>query len=214
MPGKKKGKLKEKAPECAGEDTVMVCEWCKMEVRVGFGSTANLVEHQKSQKCRAARSLKESGSDGMMLGWLNTYKQKPRVTTHISAIPPLGKPQRRPAADDRAGKLIDKLETAVRHIPSSVPEGTEEDMGFAQGFTLALPASVSSEDAWEVIDPILNRVCGSDVPVERIASRVRRGPHGMDCVVSWLRRAVDTFQLPSELLEGKVERICEALQTL
>ena len=64
MKGKKKGKTKES--ECAGEDTLMTCEWCKVEVRVGYGSTGNLVEYQKSQKCRAARSMKESGSDGLL----------------------------------------------------------------------------------------------------------------------------------------------------
>jgi len=54
-----------------------------------------------------------------------------------------------------------------------------------------------------MVDQILNYTCGLDVPITTVASGVRSGSLGLQCVYDWINKSVGDFKLDVVLLEGK-----------
>lgn len=68
-------------------------------------------------------------------------------------------------------------------------------------------------EAWEALDPVLNRLLGYGKTAEKLAEEVRRGPKGLDGVLELIQHFVATFDsVTGKLLEGKISKLLEAIQ--
>ncbi|KAI0309878.1 hypothetical protein OF83DRAFT_1179123 [Amylostereum chailletii] len=83
--------------------------------------------------------------------------------------------------------LLQKLNTAIEHLPVPVPEARETDQ--LAEFVAIPDIDIDPREAWETLDPILNRLLGYGATVEDVAKLVRRGDMG----VAGLRRYIEHF---------------------
>ncbi len=67
------------------------------------------------------------------------------------------------------------------------------------------------EDAWEYIDCMLNRVISFGKPIEELAALLKCGSHGMDGLCQWLDLCINNFNISESLLEGKIQRVLNAI---
>ena len=91
-----------------------------------------------------------------------------------------------------------------------MPEATSSDE-IAQFSISPLDILPAGSDAWECLDPVLNRFLGYGIEKEALASKLRRGSLRVDGLLNWLSICIADIKIPQALLEGKVERIIEAL---
>lgn len=73
------------------------------------------------------------------------------------------------------------------------------------------PVPDERSEAWECLDPFLNVALGWGKPVEDVAREVRRGTMGMDGLVDILEHFVVRYGILGVVLEGKMERLFEAV---
>lgn len=73
------------------------------------------------------------------------------------------------------------------------------------------PVPETRDEAWECLDPILNRVMGYGVSAESLAKDLRRGWLGMDGFLAMLDHFVTSYGVAGELLQGKVTLLFEAI---
>jgi hypothetical protein len=111
--------------------------------------------------------------------------------------------------DAHALALLASIDRAAQDLPSIIPEA-EEDEDMARVVLAGEPEDPS--EAWEYLDPVLNRLLGYGVDVEEIAQRVRRGPLGVEGLTRYIRGFVVTYGVPGALLEGKLERLSDAIE--
>jgi len=120
------------------------------------------------------------------------------------------------AADDDVSRglaLLRKLRDTVTRMPVSIPEA-EAGSGdvFDRFFMSAGAVEIeNADDAWEKIDPVLNRLVGYGMRAEDFAVHLRRSPFGMHGVVEWVGGQVTAWKVKGSLLEGKVGVMLRAL---
>lgn len=73
---------------------------------------------------------------------------------------------------------------------------------------------LQGDDAWETIDRMLNRVFGYGVAVEQLTSIITRGPFGMDGMYNWVKVCIEELKIDEVLLDGKVQRLIDAMLLL
>lgn len=90
----------------------------------------------------------------------------------------------------------------------TVPEGGDDDLlaRFA-----ARPPVVTMDGAWQVLDPMLNGICGWGASVEQVAGLIRRGPKGMEGLVEYVEHFVVAYRIAGGLLEGKCAILVKAM---
>lgn len=110
--------------------------------------------------------------------------------------------------------LLKKLHKLACSLPQNVPEAIEKDYGIASAFQEFINKETNPDEAWEIADGALNIICGADVDPKVIASGIRRGPKGLTRLVEWIQNGVDDFGLEPGMLEGKLQRLCEAVLKL
>jgi hypothetical protein len=120
----------------------------------------------------------------------------------------------KPETCDRARELVLRLYAASRTLPLSVPHATLTDAFAVFGIDPSCSAASKAPDTelWEKLDPMLNKTIGYDASIEEISSRIRRGPLGLDGLVEFLLWFVENRGLKVELIEGKVERLLDAIE--
>lgn len=98
-------------------------------------------------------------------------------------------------------------------LPVSIPEGLVLDTlaRFSSNPVLELE---DGQDAWEMVDPALNRAIGFGKTVDEIAKIVWRDSLGMDGFCRWLRALVSELKIKESLVEGKVKRLIDAMIAL
>lgn len=69
-------------------------------------------------------------------------------------------------------------------------------------------------DQWEVLDPILTTLSGAQLTTDAHTLTIRRGPCGVDGLCTLLSYFIAEHGLVGSLIEGKVERILEAMDKL
>lgn len=107
-----------------------------------------------------------------------------------------------------ATQLLERLKAAVRMLPPQTPLGRLDE---PLGAFSTQPVLPPGEDAWETIDPILNKLVGFGKPVEEIAALIRHGPYGMDGFCAWLTECLTWEGISASLVEGKVMRLLDVL---
>ncbi|GJE96106.1 hypothetical protein PsYK624_122990 [Phanerochaete sordida] len=109
--------------------------------------------------------------------------------------------------------LIARLREAIQRLPSTVPLAQPQDIlaRFAGSPRDAIPAG---EDVWEVLDQVLNNVIGYDTSTADVAGFIRRGPHGVDALCRWIEECIVDLKIAEALLEGKVNKVIDAIHLL
>lgn len=118
-----------------------------------------------------------------------------------------------PKAIDPSGSLIDRLRVATRRLPKTVLVGTEVDI-LAQFSGAPFVDLDEYDDAWEMVDRTLNGVIGYGMSVAAVSAIIRRGKFGMDGLCNWLETCISEYGINPELLEGKVDRLLDAINLL
>lgn len=113
--------------------------------------------------------------------------------------------------DSRAVSLIESLRILALTLPSSVRIADSDGPLAFFNYGVYLE-EVSVEDAWEELDPVLNRLCGSDVPESQLDKMMERGMFRVDALCAWLKAIVEDYRVKEELLKGKVERLKASLR--
>ena len=70
------------------------------------------------------------------------------------------------------------------------------------------------DEAWENLDPLLNQVVSYGATPETISQRIRRGKFGMDGMYTWPKVCIEELNVSEGLLEGKIERLIDAMLIL
>ena len=130
-------------------------------------------------------------------------------TPHDIATPSRSPP---PASNPSLAKsLLVRLKNAIDSMPTSIPDAKEDDV-LAAFATSCPPVDLVPDEAWEELDPILNRLVGYGVSVEEFAGTVRRGRLGMVALWKFLHAWVDQYRIEGKLLEGKVSKLITAIE--
>jgi hypothetical protein len=115
-----------------------------------------------------------------------------------------------PVPDIYALNLLAVLEKAVKSLPA-IPEANDSDE--LAVFAQSIPTNLDKENAWEFLDPLLNRFLGFDRSLESISEALRGGEKGLAGMVHYLRVFINEYGIAGVLLEGKVQRLIRAIQT-
>jgi hypothetical protein len=105
------------------------------------------------------------------------------------------------------------LGNLVRNIPNSILEADSENEFYKEFKTY--PKELSKAEAWEKrLDSVLNRAVGWNRSVEDISAQIRRGPNGVSSILNFMHQAIVVHEIDPGLLQGKVNKLCEALELL
>lgn len=94
-------------------------------------------------------------------------------------------------------------------LPVSVPVAVDDDV--LAKFAVKLPV-VAKEDAWEVLDPMLNNAVGWGMSAEEVVPLIRRGEKGVEGLWKYVRGFVVEYGVPGALLEGKMAVLLKAIE--
>lgn len=112
-----------------------------------------------------------------------------------------------------AWKLLEDLEKAIETIPDTIPEGQDDDL-IAKAAT-DWPEVEDPSEAWEKLDPVLNRLLGYGMTAEKLAKEVHHGSKGIDGVLGLIRHFVMTYDtVTGHLLERKMAYLLEAIHIM
>jgi hypothetical protein len=133
---------------------------------------------------------------------------------NISDIVVIGEDQdSRPMTPDQHGSLMDQLRVATGRLPITVSVGTEDDI-LAQFSGAPFVDPNEYEDPWEMVDKTLNGVIGYGMSVAAVSAIIQRGRFGMDGLCDWLETCISEYGISPDLLEGKVQRLLDAMGLL
>jgi len=109
-----------------------------------------------------------------------------------------------------AVNILTTLEKAVEHLPV-LPNAS--DANEIAVFSANIPTNLATEEAWEYLDPILNCFLGFRRMAESIYDKLHGGERGLPAMVQYLKEFVGQYQIDGALLEGKIERLVNVIQT-
>ena len=127
--------------------------------------------------------------------------------THTTGIPPRMAPS---GPNTHAVNILTTLEKAVECLPV-LPDASESDEIAA--FFENVPTNLDKEKAWEYLDPMLNRFLGFNRTAESIYNELRGGARGLSAMVQYLKDFVGRYEIDGALLEGKIQRLVNVIQT-
>ena len=105
--------------------------------------------------------------------------------------------------------VLAKLEKAIKDLPV-LPDATGSDE--IAMFSENVPTDLAKEDAWEYLDPMLNRFLGFNRSAESIYNELRGGARGLSGMAQYLKDFVRRYDIDGALLEGKIERLVNVIQ--
>ena len=106
--------------------------------------------------------------------------------------------------------ILVTLEEAVESLPA-LPDAGESDEIAA--FSENVPTDLAKEEAWEYLDPMLNRFLGFNRTAGSIYNELRGGAKGLSGMVRYLNDFVGRYEIDGALLEGKIQRLVNVIQT-
>ncbi|KAL1658019.1 hypothetical protein GGF50DRAFT_68089, partial [Schizophyllum commune] len=211
-------------------DGYVICPRCHRKVNCGHGGLTNLVtQHWRSKKCKEAAITKNrTTAISSFFPIISKTTAATYVPSRVKTPPPvltapstssakhmtnLCPPQSPCLAPGRqyARQLLNRLRTKIESMPDTIPLSANGDKlhEFVSGdFTVNSPA-----EAWEVLDPALNRIFGYGTTAESAAAIIRRGDYGMSGVVRIMEIFVENYEgIDGALLEGKIQCMVEAIE--
>ena len=114
------------------------------------------------------------------------------------------------ACNTHAVNILATLEKAVENLPA-LPDASESDE--IAVFSENVPTNLAKEEAWEFLDPMLNRFLGFNRTAGSIYDELRGGARGLLAMVRYLNDFVGRYEVDGALLEGKVQRLVNVIQT-
>jgi len=114
------------------------------------------------------------------------------------------------APDMHAVNVLATLEKAIANLPVLPDAGESDEIAV---FSENVPTDLAKEDAWEYLDPMLNRFLGFNRTAESIYNELRGGARGLSAMVRYLKDFVCRYEIDGALLEGKIERLVNIIQT-
>ncbi|KAI0042726.1 hypothetical protein FA95DRAFT_1682348 [Auriscalpium vulgare] len=217
-------------------DSIRFCENCLRDIKIGLGGEANWSAHVRSEGHRLAvsRSRGLPRRNGILTNFFaagpstrNTARvhhtdapgalssRGPQVDSEDLASP--GSIAHRevidvdnllPVPSDLG--LIPSLRAAAATLPSSVPLATYGDT--LSRFSGEPRSELDPDDEpWEYVDKTLNVAIGYGVTSAQLADILRRGPLGLDALCNWLEKCVQDLDINAVLLEGKIQRLLDAI---
>lgn len=111
--------------------------------------------------------------------------------------------------DTHVVNILVTLEKAIDKLPD-LPEASESDE--ISVFAQSVPTDLAEDDAWEYLDPMLNRFLGFNQTEESISNKLRGGARGLTAMVRYLKEFVGRYQIDGGLLEGKIKRLVNVIQ--
>ncbi|GJE96780.1 hypothetical protein PsYK624_129860 [Phanerochaete sordida] len=236
-----KGKQKDRGSSFT-VDSTRRCDACNRDIAIGLGGEHNWTEHLKSKQHKNAASAAADPKKATKLtNWLVKKSAAAPAVVHTTnagparlsstlpeeasvgqAVPPDVVDLTQEPAENQdvpsphattSSPLIARLRDAIQRLPTTVPIATPQDLlaRFAGSPRDAVP---SGEDAWEVLDQVLNNVIGYGTSTTDVAGFIRRGSHGVDALCRWLEECVVDLKIAEALLEGKVNKVIDAIQLL
>jgi hypothetical protein len=115
-----------------------------------------------------------------------------------------------PASGTLALTLLATLEKEIGNL-QALPEASEHDE--IAVFAQSIPTDLAKDDAWEYLDPLLNRLLGFNRTAESISEALRGGERGLMAMVRYLKAFVGHYQIDGGLLEGKIKRLLDVIRT-
>jgi hypothetical protein len=214
------------------------CDICNIDVKIGLGGESNWTTHLNSgPHIRAQGTLQKNKVSNYFLklteqpdaGPSSSVIEPARLSSTI-LVPPSDVVQTEIAntadiimiddehdsgrqAPDLPRSLIDRLRGATQRLPLTVPVGAEDDL-LAQFSGAPFVDPSEYEDPWEMVDKVLNGVIGYGMSVAAVSAIIRRGRFGMDGLCDWLETCISEYGINPDLLEGKVERLLDAMSLL
>jgi hypothetical protein len=70
------------------------------------------------------------------------------------------------------------------------------------------------EEPWKMVDKTLNGVIGYGMTVAAVSAIIHWGRFGMDSLCNWLEKCISEYKINPDLLEGKVQRLLDAISLL
>ncbi|TFY81793.1 hypothetical protein EWM64_g2219, partial [Hericium alpestre] len=119
---------------------------------------------------------------------------------------------RAPSICEYGQQQLRNLKIAIKNIPTStLPEAADNDIiaTFA-----SKPQTLSADDTWEILDPMLNRLVGYGATVEEVATRLRSGERGLIALHHYIEHCVVGNGVSGVLLEGKIEVLMAAIRAV
>lgn len=180
-------------------------------------------KHQESAKCSSV-SEKKSKTMNAKAAWGKWFAPRPTNTESYSTSsegthPVIERLGRASVANINLAKdlpnnlaLFSRAQKLVLQLPESVQIGGPQDQYYTN--FREYPKDLPKEDVWETLDPLLNGVLGAGVDIAKVASSIRRGEYGVECLLRYMISAVRIHHIAPTLLEGKVKRLEDALEKL
>jgi len=72
---------------------------------------------------------------------------------------------------------------------------------------------LDKEEAWKYLDPILNHFLGFRRTADSIYDKLCGGERGLPVMIRYLKDFVGQYQIDGALLEGKIQRLVNVIQT-
>jgi hypothetical protein len=217
------------------EDGKVRCPACDNDIKVGMGGMQNFLKqhnpgvskackinlekkkkasaHQQSQRQLQAFFMKQPKvlipptvpTPARIIAY--AMESAPSESKAHSMNPASGTASASP--DMHVADILMTLEKAINKLPN-LPEACESDE--ISMFAQCVPTELAKDDAWEYLDPMLNRFLGFNQTAESIANKLRGGAQGLTAMVRYLKEFVGRYQIDGGLLEGKVERLVNVIQ--
>jgi len=115
-----------------------------------------------------------------------------------------------PAPNRHAVNVLAALEKAMRNLPA-LPDASDSDEITA--FSGNVPTDLVKEEAWEYLDLMLNCFLGFNRTAESLFNALRGGERGLLAMVQYLKEFVGLYDIDGALLEGKVQRLVNVIQS-
>jgi len=115
-----------------------------------------------------------------------------------------------PAPNTHAVNILVTLEKAIEDLPV-LPDVSKYDE--IATFSENVPTNLAKEDAWEYLDPMLNRFLGFNRMAKSIYNKLQGGVQGLPAMVQYLKDFIRQYKVDGALLEGKIERLVNIIQT-
>ncbi|KAF7798313.1 hypothetical protein EIP86_009534, partial [Pleurotus ostreatoroseus] len=222
---------KAKKPSNFTAESVRFCAVCDSDIHIGLGGEHNWKQHLDSAR-HAAKAAKSGPGPAKANAKLETFfRAKTQVNVASQPQSTSSQPTARTLGDSASTKVIPlversvaattpspantivELRSAAAHLPPSIPEGSPTDRiaCFASSPAALIPDG-EQLDAWEYLDPVLNNYIGYNTSIEDVAKELRRGAMGIDGLCDWLESCIRDFRIDPVLLEGKIERVIDAIK--